>query len=756
MLATETRSSFAQPLSRSSTGQDYPAPESSSTRGHDEFKATLEEMRSNHRGEVSCSIPVVDVESFLNYLFPPLHDGVDVESVVASLRDEGLITSEDEWKAFQATSEKKDEEDESICLLFAEVFGKVIDSASRRTNVEPNFVLAMQRNAFSSDQKANRRRPSGYFILREAEERAHLANEKRDKMRWWYDIALTTEFRKKDNSRGRNANTSKIVLNIQQTLALDPCRRFTFGITAENTSMRLWLCSRATPVVSEVFDFTKGAKVLTRIFLAIAFASKVELGWDPTVRPLVRSNGERAYQIDVNNETYETEQVLSDNSADALVSQATRVWKVKHVASGKRCVLKDIWLEDGRDMEHAIHETILRDIGDKYGTEVKEEAALHLLTPIAHCLVHVNGEQDHTTSIMMRGYTPSMRHRFKIRVKRTTESTSRTHHKSTESSVSEFRRELRAPFPHCLHRREIYRRKHYRVVFKEVAEDLYDVSNLSDAFLVLRDVLRWIHGSGWVHRDISPGNLYLFEGRGLIGDLEYAKQRNFDIESEQATGTRDYMAVEAVDRSYSYLPSLNHGQAVAQLTAMLEMDPDEISAIREASRPTHPRFFHNDLHDLEPLWWIAIWKLFSSDCFEFDGGGDCAEDRNMMRQLAFSNLFHVSDGHRWSFFNNERIYDRDTTWIPESLHLIRKLLNNLRETLILNYNQFEAEFPATRTYLLEEAHDKVLLHFEACRRTVNKIKESLSIVVESKDPFSPVQDGIYAVQEPSIPSLEQD
>jgi hypothetical protein len=26
-----------------------------------------------------------------------------------------------------------------------------------------------------------------------------------------------------------------------------------------------------------------------------------------------------------------------------------------------------------------------------------------------------------------------------------------------------------------------------------------------------------------VHRDISDGNVYLYEGRGLIGDLEYAK-----------------------------------------------------------------------------------------------------------------------------------------------------------------------------------------------------------------------------------------
>lgn len=31
------------------------------------------------------------------------------------------------------------------------------------------------------------------------------------------------------------------------------------------------------------------------------------------------------------------------------------------------------------------------------------------------------------------------------------------------------------------------------------------------------------HGSGWVHRDISAANVYLYEGRGILGDLEFAK-----------------------------------------------------------------------------------------------------------------------------------------------------------------------------------------------------------------------------------------
>jgi hypothetical protein len=35
-------------------------------------------------------------------------------------------------------------------------------------------------------------------------------------------------------------------------------------------------------------------------------------------------------------------------------------------------------------------------------------------------------------------------------------------------------------------------------------------------------VFRLFHGSGWV-QDISAGNVYLCEGRGVLGDLEFAK-----------------------------------------------------------------------------------------------------------------------------------------------------------------------------------------------------------------------------------------
>ena len=39
--------------------------------------------------------------------------------------------------------------------------------------------------------------------------------------------------------------------------------------------------------------------MLVRVILSFAFASKEEVGWDPTIRPFVRADGTRQYRIDV-------------------------------------------------------------------------------------------------------------------------------------------------------------------------------------------------------------------------------------------------------------------------------------------------------------------------------------------------------------------------------------------------------------------------------------------------------------------------
>ena len=84
-----------------------------------------------------------------------------------------------------------------------------------------------------------------------------------------------------------------------QYAASDPCRRFTFGLTIEDTDTRLWFCSCSAMIDSEKMDFNKvrfafrdslteltyfqNPLILIFIFLAFTFASGSDLEWDDTM-----------------------------------------------------------------------------------------------------------------------------------------------------------------------------------------------------------------------------------------------------------------------------------------------------------------------------------------------------------------------------------------------------------------------------------------------------------------------------------------
>ena len=230
--------------------------------------------------------------------------------------------------------------------------------------------------------------------------------------------------------------------------------------------------------------------LLIHVFLSVAFASKEELGWDPTVRPFVGSDDKRGYRIDLDGETYETKDVLADNSAHILVSQGTRVWTVTRRGSDEPLVLKDLWLEDDRDLEHVTYDAILHDVEKKYGVNVRKEVASHLLTPIAHCLVAVNGEEDHTKKVMMRGYSPPPNSRFSIDVDNIATVKNVDCATIPRSGLSIHDSEDRifgSPFPRRLAPKKIVHRRHYRIVYKEVATEMYSIRSLPDVFTVLSD-----------------------------------------------------------------------------------------------------------------------------------------------------------------------------------------------------------------------------------------------------------------------------
>ena len=235
--------------------------------------------------------------------------------------------------------------------------------------------------------------------------------------------------------------------------------------------------------MSPLADVYQNLALLLRVLLSLSFASAEELGWDPTIRPFIGPDGNRLFRIDVDGQTFETCKALAEDGAEELVSHATRVWTVTRPGSNEPFVLKDVWVEDNCSLEHTIYEAILCDVKDKYGSDVQKEVAAHLLTPVAHCLVSVGDEEDHTTNTMMRGFSPSFRQTLKVDVR----GLRRRKSEETDPLRCADGEYMREALPWYNPVRRIIGRRHYRIVFREFARTLHTVRDFAETFTVLSD-----------------------------------------------------------------------------------------------------------------------------------------------------------------------------------------------------------------------------------------------------------------------------
>ena len=231
-----------------------------------------------------------------------------------------------------------------------------------------------------------------------------------------------------------------------------------------------------------------------------------------------------------------------------------------------------------------------------------------------------------------------------------------------------------------------------------------------------------------MHRDISIGNLYLYAGRGIIGDLEYAKRRGSDASREQrfvshligiflflnscfAKGTPGFVAVEAAARYYMSIPPKGKEEPVSVILARILAKNGDHSTEPEV----HPPFCHNDLHDLESLWWVAIWLFFFRQC-ESERNLQIGE-RDVQRRVASSQLFRATSSYRERrdvLWNGSSFMEK-TAWMTGTMSKYRTILNSLRATLVLNYEDVESEYPAIRLEVLQETYDRFQMVFDACR-----------------------------------------
>ncbi|KAJ7164944.1 hypothetical protein C8R46DRAFT_900906, partial [Mycena filopes] len=270
----------------------------------------------------------------------------------------------------------------------------------------------------------------------------------------------------------------------RRILREDARRRFTFGITADDDSLRIWFFSRCHEFATPRFSFITDARNIVHLFLSLAFASPEELGYDTSMSCVIDDGACLQYRLTLNGISYVTKKTLSDNRVGVSCGRATRVWEAFRDDDPEHTpvVIKDLW-----PLADAVPEgEQLLDLHQQLqvlsNPDTPRPPGQYFLTVLAHGFVKTSaGTDDSTTAVLRGGLLP----------------------------------------PQIYSSRP---RKHYRIVFKEVGTAVESLKALPEIMRALSDAtyaLRLLHRLGFVHRDVSAGNILLVDGVGKLSDLEY-------------------------------------------------------------------------------------------------------------------------------------------------------------------------------------------------------------------------------------------
>ncbi|KAF9441706.1 hypothetical protein P691DRAFT_790795 [Macrolepiota fuliginosa MF-IS2] len=458
------------------------------------------------------------------------------------------------------------------------------------------------------------------------------------------NIAVSAEFKKREEDWVDNRQ--KLVSAASHIMNDDPRRVFVFGFTIEDDKMALWYFSRSHSTKSKDFNFIRDYKQFISVFLSFIFADKAALGYDPMVHRSVTGGIAYTYQIPVDGVTryFKSTGTLSSYRSLGITGRMTRVWKAIEVSSprghpidGKKEVaLKDVWLEDDATPEKAIQDSIFAEVKKQRDLrDNKEPSRLDLVTQwetnvdfekvtkgdeYQKYFVKIAGDyQGVMTKIKPQDATPTTGLFFSNRPR---DGGFRTHRIPGSDSTRDRGDVTRPMEPTVTQDRSTaprsYRpKRRYIVVYSEICTALHDAVNLKTTFKALSDAL-----IGWLHRDVSTGNILIFvDGEtvtGKLSDLEYAKEfGSAAAHSDPKTGTPYFMALELLIGARHRTPKppdlddTFFVEAAAGDTAMWEQLDEPESAAGDTQNVVC-----NFQHDLESIFWIALWILLARVNYE--------------------------------------------------------------------------------------------------------------------------------------------
>ncbi|TFK28327.1 hypothetical protein FA15DRAFT_716748 [Coprinopsis marcescibilis] len=459
------------------------------------------------------------------------------------------------------------------------------------------------------------------------------------------DQTMTTAPDVKLTYETRQENRIQLLGDVSRLMSSDPRRMFCYAFTVEDDLITLWYFSKSHSVKAGSFSFINSPREFVAAMLPLCFATDEELGFDPKVVRLKGNSFLYHFPQEDGSDTYfKTLEALAEPRTLRLSSRATRIWKVVQVESprnlkplGQEMVLKDVWLKDDADTEKQIQNNLFEDIeafarlpnrGDHpcltYCRQQDKLALNHWLDNENYKSLFLSVSHEYIGPFSKEKVPEAWQQQglFKIPKGR--------HGTDPCTTVSSGVDELETiPCDDSYwgtvemeERNCGVAKKQCRFVFKEVCTSVHRLTKLGDAIAMLAQcvvALQVMFCAGWVHRDISSGNILAFRSTPddpwcvKLADLEYAKRFSSDCaRSDPKIGTPYFMPHEILAERLLHNPLMEMYANSGSIGAISDSDEEDFAELEEPNsegREVWGAIKHNWQHDLESLWWILLYLI---------------------------------------------------------------------------------------------------------------------------------------------------
>ncbi|KAK7042943.1 hypothetical protein VNI00_008680 [Paramarasmius palmivorus] len=588
----------------------------------------VEAFRDDTIADMGEAVPQISWKQFKEACLPRV-DEQHLDQLCSKLDADGTLKGK-QWKGFDSRS-NKDEERHYLPLVacFNTVLKEsvVLRGGEAKQDIElksrPNHALFSEASNASYKPDILAKLSNTRYVGGLSQDSTRTAEDHE------CDIFFMGELKKNITEDDIEENARKIIGNANHVLSHDPTRRFFFGMTIENTTVRFWFFSRSHIFVSSDLNLETNAKDIVYFLAALGKASDEERGFDPSVRR-VWYNGHIQYQYAVGGKTYQTTRAVSLAKAWTMLGRASRVWEVAEVLSsqGKPIVLgnrvyylKDEWLPEDSPTEKEILDDIFCKINQYRDLKLNPDDFYNYFVRIEACdRVQIRSTDDPATlawdctANFLRKWKLPDNHPHAFPLSRKTVVTGKVTGSYSGSMVEKPVGALPVPGPASRTRLQlkIYEpRVHCRTLSERFGMALYDIDNhktILEAIVYVFPALEFMYSSGYIHRDISAGNLLVSSAHGNVVckliDLEYAKRIDDpNYHKEVKTGTPHFIASEVEEGQYLFIPE-----------NLMPRPPGGYRSMPTVAKRESPHAFfrHNCLHDIESLFWIFVYVLFST------------------------------------------------------------------------------------------------------------------------------------------------